>query len=324
MSTSDAASQDAAHEAAPTPAPVVAQTPRFETPIVPQSTIAGRSLVAVVAIMTFLASLTTGAAILVREAASEWQSDVTREVTIQIRPASGRDIEADIATAVAITQGFSGVIEVRPYSREETARLLEPWLGTGIQFDDLPIPRMITVRVERGARLDVQGLRAALAAQVPSATLDDHRSFVERMRAMSGAAMFGGLGIFVLVLTATILSVTFATRAAMASNRTVIEVLHLIGAKNSFIADHFQRHFLELGLKGGAIGGGIAIVLFVLAEVTSRRAGAGDGNEVAALFGIFSLGPWGYVAVIAQVVLIAVVAAVTSRHTVNRTIETAG
>ena len=54
-----------------------------------------------------------------------------------------------------------------------------------------------------------------------------------------------------LVIAATVLSVTFATRGAMATNRSIIEVLHLIGAKHGFIAGQFQRHFLALGLKGG-------------------------------------------------------------------------
>src|SRR5262249_60852768 len=102
--------------------------PRFETPLVPRNSISGRALVAVVAIMTFLASLTTGAAVLVRNAASEWQSDVSREVTIQIRPSASRDIENDVVRAAGIARTIPGVANVRPYSREESARLLEPWL----------------------------------------------------------------------------------------------------------------------------------------------------------------------------------------------------
>ena len=142
---------------------------------------------------------------------------------------------------------------------------------------------------------------------------------------MAGAAVLAAITVLALVLTATILSVTFATSAAMATNRTVIEVLHLIGAKDSFIADHFQRHFLELGLKGGAAGGGAAILLFVLADLLSGRfQGSGDGNQFVALFGSLSVGLWGYVAVVAQVLLIAVVTAATSRYTVNRTIESIG
>jgi cell division transport system permease protein len=200
-------------------AAVVDELPRFETPIVPQATISGRALVAVVAIMTFLASLTAGGVMLVRAAASEWQSEVAREVPIQVRPAAGRDVEADVARAVAIARASPGISDVRPYSNDETARLLEPWLGTGLKLDDLPVPRLIVVRIASGGAPDLGQLGRTLAAEVPPASLDDHRGFVARMRAMSGAVAAGGLGVLALVLVATVLSVTFATRAAMATNR---------------------------------------------------------------------------------------------------------
>src|SRR5437762_1907293 len=103
--------------------------PRIGTPIVPRASISGRALVAVVAIMTFLASLTTGAVMLVRAAALEWQSDVAREITIQVRPVGGQNIDTEVARAVEIARKFPGIGEVRPYSKEESARLLEPWLG---------------------------------------------------------------------------------------------------------------------------------------------------------------------------------------------------
>jgi cell division transport system permease protein len=297
--------------------------PRFEAPIVPRTTVSAHALVAVVAIMTFLASLTTGVVMLVRAAANEWQADVAREVTIQIRPAAGRDIEADVAKAAAIARASPGVAEVRPYSREETMQLLEPWLGTGLPLDDLPIPRVIVVRIASGAAPDLAQLRQALGEEIAGASLDDHRGFVARMRAMSGAVLAGGVGVLLLVFAATVLSVTFATRAAIATNRPVIEVLHLIGAKDGFIAGHFQRHFLRLGLQGGLIGGGAAIALFALAELAGGRlAGTAEGDQFAALFGSSSIGALGYLAVLAQVGLIAVITAAASRYTVQRTIET--
>ncbi len=324
MSTTDASAETGRPRAREAAAALpVDELPPTETPIVPQSTISGRALVAVVAIMTFLASLTIGGVMLVRAAASDWQAEVAREVTIQIRPAAGRDIETDIATAADIARASAGVAEVRPYSKEETTRLLEPWLGSGLQLDDLPVPRIIVVRIASGATPDLGQLRATVAEQVPGASLDDHRGFVDRMRAMSGAVLACGIGVLILVLVATVLSVTFATRAAMATNRPVIEVLHLIGAKDDFIAGHFQRHFLRLGLKGGLIGGGGAVVLFALAEFAGGRlAGTAGGDQLAALFGSFSIGVLGYGAVLVQVGLIAFVTAATSRRTVNRTIET--
>jgi cell division transport system permease protein len=297
--------------------------PRIETPIVPKASISGRALVAVVAIMTFLASLTTGAVMLVRAAASEWQSEVAREVTIQVRPVSGRDIEAEVRKAADITRHVPGIAEVRPFSKEESGRLLEPWLGTGLALDDLPVPRLIVIKVAPDAAPDLASLRKILTEQVAGASIDDHRAWIDRMRVMTRTAVIGGIGILLLVFAATVLSVTFATRGAMATNRPIVEVLHFIGAQDRFIAAHFQWHFLVLGLKGGAIGGGAAILLFALAELVSDWFfGTAGADEVGALFGSFSIGTAGYVAVGVQIILIAAVTAGTSRHTVNQTLLT--
>ncbi len=296
--------------------------PRSEKALVPRNSISRRALVAVVAIMTFLASITTGAVILVGTSASEWQSNVSREVTIQVIPAPGRDMNASVQKAAALARGFPGIGEVQPYSNEQSSKLLEPWLGSGLSLDELPVPRLIVVRIAPGAAPDIAQLRRNLAEQVPGAVLDDHRGWIERMRAMAGAVVAAGTFILILVVAATMLSVTFATRGAMATNKPVIEVLHFVGAKNGFIAGHFQRHFLLLGLQGGALGGGLAVLMFVLAGVFSRWfAGSAGSEQTSALFGSFAIGIGGYVAMLVQIMLIAVVAALTSRHTVNRTLE---
>src|SRR5690349_177745 len=297
--------------------------PRFETALVPRNSISGRALVAVVAIMTFLVSLTTGAAILVTKAAGEWQSDISREMTIQIMPAPGRDLDASVNRAVAVARAISGVLEVRPYSKEESMKLLEPWLGSGISLSELPVPRLIVIKIAADSTPDLGQLRRVLADQVPGAVVDDHRGWIDRMRAMAGTAIAVGVCILVLMFAATILSVAFATRGAMATNKTVIEVLHFVGAKNGFIARHFQHHFLVLGLQGGAIGGGAAIIIFLAATMIGHWLVGGD--QGSALFGSFSIGFFGYAAVIGQVIQIAVIAAITaltSRYTVNNTLET--
>jgi cell division transport system permease protein len=315
---------NAPHEAdmsVPTPSPVDDDFPRVETPIVPGTSIAGRALVAVVAIMTFLASLTTGAVMLILASAAEWQSDVAREMTIQVRPAPGRDLDAEVAKAVDIAHAAPGIADVRPYTAAESARLLEPWLGTGLTLDALPVPRIIVLRLGASERPDLDVLRSALATRVAGASLDDHRGWVDRMRGMANTAIAGGIGILALVLTATVLSVAFATRGAVATNRPIIEVLHFIGAKDGFIASQFQGHFLMLGLKGGGLGGGAALILLALAAFFGDWfLGTAAGDETAALFGGFSIGVAGYAAVLGQIVLVAAVTAGTSRRIVNRTL----
>jgi len=306
--------QPARAEARPEEAPL-----RGSSSIVPADSISGRALLAVVAIMTFLAALTLGAVVLVRSAAGEWQSSVAREVTIQLRPNDQRDIEADLRDAAAIAQDTPGVASVRVYSKQESASLLEPWLGNALALGDLPIPRLIVVRIASDATPDFAALRQQLAA-IPGASLDDHRGYIDRMRAMTRSAVLIGLGVLALVIAAAMMSVMFATRGAMAANRQIIEVLHVVGAKDGFIAAEFQRHFLLVGLKGGAIGGAVAMVLFALVGLTADWL-VGAPSDAAALFGSLSLGAAGYGAIIGLVVLIAAVTAGTSRLTVRQTLK---
>ena len=233
-----------------------------------------------------------------------------------------RNIDADVQKAVALASGTPGVAGVRAYSKEESGRLLEPWLGSGLALDELPVPRMIVVRITPGETPDLAELRQQLAAQIPDANLDDHRAFIDRMRAMARSAVAVGLAILALVLAATMLSVMFATRGAMSTNRQIIEVLHVVGAKQSFIAGEFQRHFLLLGLKGGAIGGAVAMMLFLLIGLLSDWFKGSPGEtQVGALFGNLSLGAAGYGAIIGLIVLVAAVTAGTSRLTVHRTLR---
>jgi cell division transport system permease protein len=186
----------------------------------------------------------------------------------------------------------------------------------------LPIPRIIVVKLQAGASPNFADLRKTLAAQVPAASLDDHRGWIDRMRTMAETAVATGIVILALVIAVTVLSVTFATRGAIATNRPTIEVLHYVGATDGFIARQFQRHFLVLGLKGGAIGGGGAMALFGLLQAADAwLVGTPGGNEVSALFGSLAIGPSGYIAMFVVIMLMALVTAGASRRTVAQTLE---
>jgi cell division transport system permease protein len=302
--------------------PQVPMRARNLSPIVPRASIAGRALIAVVAIMTFLASITTGTVLLVAASAAEWQSDVASEITIQVRPLAGRDLERDALAVAEVLRTQPGIVEVRPFTKDESAKLLEPWLGSGLSLDDLPVPRVIVARIAPGAVLDLAGLRSRVAQAAPSAGVDDHRAWIERMRSMTGAIVFAGIGILILVIIATIISVSFATRGAMAANRPIVEVLHFVGAGDRYIANRFLRHFLRLGLEGGIIGGVAAMLLFGFSEsIAGWFSGTPVGDQFGALLGTFSLRPSGYIALAAQAVLIAAITAAASRRTLFATLD---
>ena len=277
-------------------------TVRRDMPLIPGDSVAGRALVVVVAIMTFLACLTAGGALLVANASQFWRSDVLRDVTIQVKPGPGEDVEALVAKAAAIAARAPGVEEVRPYTKAESEKLLEPWVGSGIDLSLLPIPRLIIVHMRGQGAEELSALRAALAPAVPEADLDDHRAWAARIGAMANAIVVLAAALFALMIVAMGTAIGFATRGTMAGNREIIEVLHFIGASDAFIAREFQTHFRRLGFRGALIGGSAAIAFFLGASALSAWFSHSPGaEEIAAMFGAFSLGPSGYGALAAVV-----------------------
>jgi cell division transport system permease protein len=227
-----------------------------------------------------------------------------------------------VAAAAEAIRGQSGIVEVKPFTKEESGKLLEPWLGSGLSLDDLPVPRVIVARVGPGTQLDLTALRSRVVQAAPTASVDDHRAWIERMRSMSAATVLAGVGILLLVIIATIISVSFATRGAMASNRPIVEVLHFVGAGDRFIADRFFRHFLLLGLEGGLIGGGVAMLGFGFSEsIAGWFSGTPVGDQFAALLGTFSLRPSGYLVLAVQALGIAAITAWASRRTLFATLD---
>jgi cell division transport system permease protein len=313
MSMPDAGSRETDREERALPSNL-----RRDQPLVPVDSVAGRALMAVIAILTFLAALSAGAAVLAARASEQWRSAVADEMTIQIRPDSRRDIEADIARAVALAQGVDGVVSVRAVPRAESDKLLEPWLGAGLELVELPVPRLIVLKLRPGNGPDLATFGAQLRSEVPSAILDDHRLWVRRLSTMASTIVLSGAAVVLLVLVAAALAVAFATRGAMAGSRDSVEVLHLVGADDAFIAREFQSRFIRLGLRGGAIGGVAAIVVIaMLGWLSSRWSAAPEGEQLQAMFGAFEIGWSGYVAVILVAMVVAAISGLVSRFTVR-------
>ena len=214
-----------------------------------------------------------------------------------------------------------GIADVRPYTKEESARLLEPWLGAGLSLDDLPVPRVIVAQLSPGTR--ARSRRSAAADRAGGAVGQRRRSSrLDRADALDDRRHRGGRPRHPgLVIARPSLGVVRHARRD-GGNRPIVEVLHFVGASDRYIASHFQRHFLRLGLEGGVIGGGLAMLVFGSSEsIASWFSGTPVGDQFAALLGTFSLRPTGYLAVAAQALLIAAITGWASRRTLFATLR---
>ncbi len=311
--------RDAGHEAG-TRRPEMRVRPTG--PIVPPTNIQSNALAVVIAIMAFLACLTLGGVSMVRATAASWQSQISREITIQIKPDDNLDMNAALSKARELALSFVGTRTGQIMDEDATARLLEPWLGPDLDIKELPVPRLVVITIDEQNPPDFDAMRSILKENIPQATLDDHRTWVDRLVSMAQTTVMIGLSIMGLVFGAMILTVVFATRGALSGNRHIVEVLHFVGAEASFVGKEFQKHFLKISLKGSAAGSFAAAMVFAgLSYWQSRSLATPENDQAAALFGTFSVGYGGYLGIFATMLIIALLTTVTARLTVMRTIH---
>lgn len=298
--------------------------PRGKTPIVPPASVTGRSLGIVIGIMVFLASLTAGAVYIVNQSAAAWLRDVASEVTVQVKPeGSAQDVEKTASDVAGFLTGQVGVTRASLLTLDQSAELVEPWLGQVSALKELPLPRLVAVQVDRDNPPDVTALRAALLNRFPTAMLDDHRAWQSQIRRVTGSLAAVGLAIIALVAFATVAIVVSAARSAIASNRDIVEVLNFVGAEERFIARQFELHFLKLGIKAGIVGATAAgLVFFLMPLIAEFMSGAAVHAEYRRLVGTGRLDLMGYFCLLLVVVVIAAICQLTSRYGVRRILDT--
>lgn len=269
-----------------------------------------------IALMVYLAALATSGALVLHQALAAWNRGIAGTLTVEIpAPAETGAPRGDAVTAaVGVLKATPGITAATPLDRAQTLKLIAPWLGSEIASADLPLPQLIDVRTAADAPIDFAALRAHLAAAAPGAELDNHRALLARLKGLAVAVEATALVIVALIFGAAVLSVIFTTRAGLAMHREVIEILHLMGARDRYIAGQFQREALRLGLTGGVLGLVLAVLtLLGLGHVSSASAALGGRLT---LLPTVSLAPWHWAALVLLPLAAALVAMVTARVTV--------
>jgi cell division transport system permease protein len=297
--------------------------PKAAAQIVPSASIAGNALTVVIAIMSFLACLTAGAVYMVNQSAEAWVKDISSEITVELDPVNAPDIEKKMTLVSLFLAKQAGVTRVKPLPAEESAKLLEPWLGHSEVLSELPIPRLIAVEIDRSNPPDIKAITAALSQNFEGVTLDDHRRWRAEIRTLTRSAAAGGFAVLALVAAATVAVIVSATRSAMASNREIIEVLHFVGANERFISREFERHFLGLGVRAGLMGAVAAALAFLILPLMMHVLGGGivTEAETSRLIGSGELDLWGYVLCLLVALAVAGICMITSRLGVIRVLK---
>jgi cell division transport system permease protein len=280
----------------------------------------GRFVPWIVGFMVYLAALAVAGALTLGNVAQRWQAGISGTLTVQIAPPESADSgdlaairDARLEQVLAVIRATPGIAGVEVLGPAAMDRLLEPWLGPGSADLGLPIPDLISVTLRPGAEVDLPALSAAIAEAVPGAEVDDHRRWLEDLAVFVRSVELLAAVVVSLVCLAAVLTVVFVTRTGLAVHRRVIEIVHLIGARDAYIAGQFQEHALRLGLIGGIAGSALAGGTLVGLQSLFT------GLETPLLAGLgLGAGHWAALAILP--VAAALVAMVTARLTVMRSL----
>lgn len=264
--------------------------------------------------MVFLAAVALAGALLAQTVASRWQQDLAGLLTVEVPSRADASAAAREQAALALLKATSGVRDAVPIPRSRLERLVEPWLGAGAHVAELPLPALIEVQLADDARIDLGTLGERLAEAVPGAKLDDHALWLAGVGAVVRAVEAVALAIVALIAVLSAAAVGFAVRTGLAIHSDVVEVLHLIGARDAYIARQFAGHAFRATLKGGIIG--LAAAVSLIAALAEGRGALGPLPlpEVK-----LSMAAWGAIAAVP--VAAAVFALLAALATVHRQLK---
>jgi cell division transport system permease protein len=267
-----------------------------------------------VALMVYLAALALAGVMTLERALAGWDRSLAGTLTVEL-PAAQPNSDAALLAAL---RAVPGVQSATLLDRAAVAKLVEPFLGNSLSPDDLSLPRLIDLRVDPNGADDLSNLRAAIAAAAPGSTLDDHRLWLGRLQEFGRSVELTALAILALIGAVAVLTVIFVTRAGLSIHHEQIELLHLMGAKDGYIARAFEREALRLAFLGGLAGLALAgVTLVALGHAAEAATFLGDQ---LALIPALHLKGWNWAALAALAPAAGLVAALTARLTVLTTL----
>lgn len=253
--------------------------------VVPPSGFSARLVVFVSGAMAFLAVFALALSLAANRLADRWGQELAQSATVRIVTSAPAERASQTEAALRILQTTAGVSFARALTTEEQEALLAPWLGLGLDLDQLPVPQIIEIVPEEDG-FDAIGLSLRLEAEVPEAVFDDHSSWREPLEKAANRLNTLGLISIALLGLSTAAMVTLAANAALAANSQVVQVLRLVGATDTFVARAFVRRFTLRALMGAAVG-----VVMGMVAVMMLPAGGNAGNGL--LTGLrFEGGQW--------------------------------
>lgn len=273
-----------------------------------------------VCIAVFLFGVTMAGVLSINAMLNAWNESILGALTVQVMPVvEGNKDAAQAETlrqqskAVEFLNSWPGIEKAVPLKDKQLNRLIQPWLGDGVEVSDLPIPRLIDVKIKKGAQINFPKLAEQLAEIAPLASIDNHKLWLDKLVKFADSLRLLALVVLALVVVVTSGAIFYCTQTSLGLHKSVIEILHLMGAKDTYVAQQYARKTAFLGFMGGIYGLILAVpTIFIIAGLAKQIEG-GIVSETA-----LSMSDWGLI--FSLPCFSAVMAMATAYYTVKHTL----
>ncbi len=278
-------------------------------------------LILLICLMTFLAMLALAASFALSAMTDRWSSGLENKVTIEI-PAEQEDgkvlqpeeIKEQAARANDILKVNPAVITTHIMTDEEIRDLVRPWLGEDLLLNKVPLPGLITAELHEATPQTLQSLQTKLQAINKRARIDTHEEWLTDLLRFTGALQFAAALLTVVIGITTVTAVAGAVRSRMAVHHAEVELLHLMGASDSYISRQFQRNSMFLAFRGALIGVAVGAAALTIIGWISGEMGVN-------LLPNFKLNGMQIASLAVLPIIVALIATATARQTVLKVLS---
>ena len=274
-----------------------------------------------ISISVFLFAVTLAGVLSVNSMLVNWNYSILGSLTVQIIPMNSADRQKAMEETleqqqkvVALMEAMPEVERVVPLSDKQLQKLLNPWLGDDVNIADLPMPRLVDVKLKKGVDIDYDVLAEKLVTIAPQASLDNHKLWLNKLINLASGLKMLALSVLLLVVGVTSGAIFYTTQTSLGLHKDVIEILHLMGAKDTYIAQQYAFRTAWLGFVGGVIGVLIAVPTILLIARMAQQIEGGIINEM-------TLSSQGWMMIVSLPLFSALIAMQTAYYTVKHTLE---
>lgn len=275
----------------------------------------------IISIAVFIFAITLSGVLSVDSMISSWNKSILGSLTVQIIPINDTNKEKAKAEtlayeekAVEFLRSVNGIIKVTPLSDQQLDELLHPWLGDEVNISDLPTPRIIDVKISPKAEIDFLQLAKDLAVASPQASLDNHKLWLNKLIAFADGLKLIASTILLLVAAITSGAIFYTTQMSLGLHHNIIEILHIIGAKDAYIAQQYAKRMAFLGFVGGFIGLGFAVPAIFFIGNLAKSIEGGIISDAS-----LSIADW--ISILILPLFAMLISMLTAYYTVKRTLK---